>query len=65
MQANLVLQFDFRDTLQGLPKYLRFEFKLALVRNVLVMTAAALLEIWAIGLDAVLGCFDYPCDGSA
>ena len=65
MQPNLGLQFDFRNPLQRLAQNLRFELQLALVRNVLIMAAAALLEVWAARLDAIGRCFDQLRDGAA
>ena len=65
MQANLGLQTNFCDALKSFAENLRFEFELALVGNVLVVAAAALLKIRAAGSDAVGGCVKELGEGGA
>ncbi len=58
MQANLGLQFDFRNPLQRLAQNPSLEFQLPLVGNVLVMASAALPEVRTARLDAIGRSFD-------
>ncbi len=62
MQLNLIPQVDLCYTLQRLAQNLRFELQLALVGNVLIVTAPAALEVWAARLDSVSGRFNHSHD---
>ena len=58
MQADLGSQLDFCNALQRLAQNASLELQLPLVRNVLVMASAALLEVGAAGCDAIGRQFD-------
>src|SRR5208337_2296379 len=58
VQANLGLQLDLCNPLQRLAQNFGLELQLPLVRNVLVMAAAALPEVRAASLDAIGRRFD-------
>ena len=65
MQPNLILQFNLRDTLQGLAQNLRFEFQLLRIRNVLVMATAAALKVRTARIDAIGRSLDQTRDISS